>query len=411
MNQIEIREYDKKTIEYVINDDDKILLEKLKRKQILNITEDLINKKLQIESQSYIGTIKFSDFILIIFPKISIEKIVDLLNYVFDIKLKIFNNDISERFQIHDKKNTLIEIIIHTFVKECQCVLQHGLIKSYVSHENNQTFLRGKLLVNRQIINDSCMNLQFMCEYDEYDSNILENQILLFCLHQCYNITNNMKNKKNILQIAEMFEGVTINKNIISSDFDDISYNQLNDHYIAAHDLSKLIIDGLIMSDDKNSDVSVSSFFIDMNRIFEKFITKLFIDFYPMKCSKQKKSTPFIHGLNVDSTFSIIPDILLEEKNIIKDIIDIKYKYKYVNGDIYQISFYAKYYKKNIAHIILPTIKQTYNQSIRLNNQEFTINIIYINIDDFLNEIHSNFNDKSSINITIKLKKLLTNII
>ena len=79
--------------------------------------------------------------------------------------------------------NNLTPPIFHqtVFIKS-EKLIKTGLAKSYVSIQENVPFLRGKLLLTRQIQNDISMNLKFGCEYDEYSSNIIENQIILYVL-------------------------------------------------------------------------------------------------------------------------------------------------------------------------------------------------------------------------------------
>ena len=132
-------------------------------------------KGLRIEAGRYIGSAEFSNFILTVNPKFTeIKNIGRLIDYAYDIK----DEDI-EDFEIlfHELKNQPMEIIILLFIKQCKKIVQKGLVKSYKIHQEDIPFLKGRLLLQQQIKNQSKFNLQFSCEYDEFTSNIEENQI------------------------------------------------------------------------------------------------------------------------------------------------------------------------------------------------------------------------------------------
>ena len=94
-----------------------------------------------------------------------------------------------------------MELIIQLFTNQCKKLLQKGLAKSYQIHQETVPFLKGKLLLQQQIKNQSKFNLQFACEFDEFTENIVENQILLSTLNRCYHMTSNYHRKSTIQKI------------------------------------------------------------------------------------------------------------------------------------------------------------------------------------------------------------------
>ncbi|MCY4491324.1 MAG: hypothetical protein OXC46_07675, partial [Thaumarchaeota archaeon] len=249
-------------------------------KDVLSISIDPVNNTLQFKANSRIGFAQFSKFAVEITPKFSgIKKLMELMNYVYNLDLKIFEE--SETMFVGEQ-NCVSEIIISSFVKKCHHLFRQGLVKSYDLREDNLPVLRGKLSLSRQILNQANTKLQFACEYDEFEHNNLENQIILFCLKQSYYVTKNEERKNEIRQLLQIISNLVIFREIRDDDFDKISYNQMNTHYKKIHELCKLIVHNTQITDFNNQRLRyINSFFVDMNTVFQKFIFKLFDDFYP----------------------------------------------------------------------------------------------------------------------------------
>jgi len=246
---IELREYEKRTdIDLQLDEKDQQLSEELKQKGILTITGDPISHKLKFEASSLIGVAQFTNFTVTINPKFTnIENLVKLINYVYDLDIDILPES---EVKFRNESDMLTEIIISSFLNQCKNLIRQGLYKSYVIHqERNMPCLRGKLLLVQQLQNDARKNAKFACEFDELEYNNLENQILLYCLHKCsdWTIIDSKKNELHSLiqQIAPLvnYEQITIEH------FKKINYTRLNQYYDKIHQLCKIIVQNIGISD------------------------------------------------------------------------------------------------------------------------------------------------------------------
>jgi len=272
-------------------------------------------------------------------------------------------------------------------------------VKSYTLHEENLPFLRGKLLVSQQIINNSKSKLQFACEHDEFEYNNIENQILLFCLERSYYITKNNERKKEIRRIMQTFEGLVDHKSITLDDFKIINYNQMNHHYKKTHELCKLIVNSIEITDFyKQKTRFVNSFFVDMNDVFEKFVFKLFHEFYPLPCKEQQHYRSWVSESG-NKGFDIIPDILIYDKKRqnIAAIIDTKYKEELSDPDRYQISFYIRDYGKKEGYALLPKTENSRQDTLTVPRQDISLKIRFVGIDEILNLIYSKTTNKKQM--------------
>jgi 5-methylcytosine-specific restriction enzyme subunit McrC len=395
------------TIEFLgknlqISDEDKELEQFLIEKEV-EIIET--KKGLRISTGPYIGSAEFSNFILTVNPKFAkLNNIGKLIDYAYEIN----DEDILDyEIKFNEQENNPMELIIQLFINQCKKLLQKGLAKSYQIHQESVPFLRGKLLMQEQIKNQSKFNLQFTCEFDEFTANTIENQILAYTLDRCYHLTSSNNRKSTIKKIIHQMDAEVELRLIKIYDFKKINYTRLNAHYKKPHELSKLILKHLGLFDFKKQSASfVVPYFIPMFQVFENFLTTLFSDKYYGLSVDDQVSTPSweVNG----SSHTIKPDIITystkyPKKGAEVSIIDAKYMLgsKFgKNKEDYQISFYLHDYKKKIGYALLPMSHEK-NEDIPQEwiapNQNIKILVRFVDIDKILDWIYSNENNFQKI--------------
>lgn len=383
-----------------LTDKDQELRNYLKQRNILKITE--LKQGIQISSTSYIGIAQFSEFSVMVMPKLLMNpnNLPKLIEYAYELDDVIIPQS---EIKFESTKNLLVEIIFASFIKKCQQLLRQGLVKSYVTHQDNIPYLRGKLLLQQQLLNAMHKKLQFACEYDELEYNNLENQIVLFTLEKSYLITNNVSIKKEIRKLIHQFSGFVDKVPIQLSDFNKISYTRLNQHYEKTHQLCSLILTSTGIGDFyKQKTPFVNSFFIDMNKVFESFVSRLFREYYPLpsKAQKGKKAWETDDG----KTSQIRTDILIYRDNQVESIIDTKYKKDISEADRFQIGFYIHEYGKREGFAILPKHEDSRDYSLRSATQGITINVKHVDIDELIELVYN----KTEIS---KLREQVQNLI
>ena len=363
-----------------LNDDDyknnqKILFgKKLETREDIKLKNDLskgilrikeLRSGIEISPTSYIGTVEFSEFIVKVFPKYSMKpkNINILLDYILDVKppIKIFFLESSINVE-EEEKILLVDVMINSLVQQCELLLKRGLLKTYVVHEENVSFLRGKLLIKEQIQNNMKKNTKFGCQFDELEHNNLENQILLAALSSSHNITNDNELKRKLRILMYQYSTFTEHISILPQDFEKIMYNRLNQYYETAHDLSKLILESSGFREyRKEKRIKIKPFFINMDDVFEKFVEKL-IRFYYSKYTKYdirpQKTTKAWKSDNFQDK-NMRTDILVDETGSKKKfILDTKYKESLSPNDRYQIGFYIHEFKQPEGTALLPEFKE-----------------------------------------------------
>ena len=382
-------------------------LKKFLQNKKINLIET--KKGIQVSAGPYIGSAEFSNFILTINPKFSsIQNIGKLIDYAYDLR----DEDILDyEIKFNEHENNPMELIIQLFVNQCRKLVEKGLAKSYKIYSDTIPFMKGKLILQQQIKNQSKFNLNFSCEFDEYTENILENQILLYTLNRCYYMTENQNRKSSIKRIIHQMDEEIELKNISQIDFNKIYYTRLNSQYKKPHDLAKLILRELGLFDFKKQSASfVVPYFIPMYKVFEDFLTKIFQEYYPLRSQAQFPRAAWkVNGISKD----IIPDIITYNTKSCSagtevSIIDAKYMLGNKFGkekEDYQIAFYLNEYKKNVGYAVLPMSNDNSEDMVRewfAPNQNLRIYVKFVNIDDILELIYSQKDNSDKISQKIQ---------
>lgn len=387
-----------------LTENDRSLLEN-QLSDILQILE--LKKGLRISSNSHIGVANFSNFSVVVEPKILInpQNLFGMINYIFEIEN--WEKLPDAPFYFNRPESYLIEIIILLFVEETKRILKQGLYKSYITYQDNTPYLRGKLLLVQNIRNILKNQPLFACEYDELEYDNLENQIILFCLHRAYRLTNSEIRKSEIRKLLMQCSNHISSKNIVIQDLNKIHYTRLNSYYKKTHQLCRILIESSgITNFYFGKKHIISSFFVDMNEIFEKFVFRIFEEFYhPDKFKVLEQKKHWAWKIDLSKRKSIRTDILLEDRHDLdkKIVIDTKYKSKLKESDLYQIGFYIHEYashnknNKKFGYAILP--KQFTNESGQVISSKIqNIYIIQRNADlDYLVPLLSNKSQNRNI--------------
>ena len=301
--------------------------------------------------------------------------------------------------------------MIRSFLGTTQKLIHNGLYKSYVEHQEDVSFLKGKLVMKQQILNDLKFNMKFNCEFDEFTSNNLENQIILYTLKQCKFITKFPQKKKLIQKLIHQIDSqVDVDdKRITIQDFRKIAYTRLNARYAKPHHLAKLIIKNIGMQNlNYQRTKFIIPFFVDMPFVWEHFLENLFTNYYDKKVRivKQDRHDAWLINGNYKK---IKPDIVTYKDGEISAIIDAKYMKELQPGgkEMYQIAFYLNHLNRSTGYAILP-YEKTENYEIEVPKQNISIKVRHVPIDEYLDILYSRRPSKEiKEEISSKLKEIV----
>jgi 5-methylcytosine-specific restriction enzyme subunit McrC len=356
LEKIDLEEWKKRVLAYEKQDEEAISKLKNRREDTL-VYEKLSENLAQIETRQYSGAILLpgSNKILRISPKTS-SRYLHLLQYAQKVKC----ND-NKPFFFYDceqvvktkEGDVFLDIIAHFFLKELERIARMGLVKEYVRREENTTYLKGKLLVSKQIVHNF-INPKFVCAYFDLTVDNLTNQVVLFASLKLSRMIRSesgsdeirierRKLKERILRYVKLFKDeITIKNDILPSMLDTIKVNRRNEHYREILRLSKLIIRENFFDSPEQEDTKCCSFLIDMNVLFERVVFGLLQELLTKQDEYSlvdQKHYPF-NLLEGYKKLKLIPDIVVLKEGEEHCIIDAKYKATIGTLDYHQIILY-----------------------------------------------------------------------
>ena len=294
-----------------------------------------------LQAKSYVGLIELKNGTIIeILPKIyndnneaKIQKQVflNLLKILYDLP----NYKFFESGKFDEEKMPLLEIFIKMFLEEMKFIIKKGIKSDYIEKTDNLNFLKGKLLINRQISKNFVHKNKFQCEFDEYLLNRSENKILKTTLKYLLNKSTNFKNKKQIRLYLEHLYEVEFSKNI-NFDFRNIKINRGTKHYKNALIWAKIFLRDKTFSSFAGKTIAFSILY-PMERLFENYVGfKLKQKFKKIDFQKSKL---FIKNEENRPVLYPRPDFIIDEEIVA----DAKWKIINCDSDFSEKDFYQMF--------------------------------------------------------------------
>ncbi len=332
------------------------LLEKINRKSGCEIFKLLRN---EVCATQYVGFVRCGRKTIQVIPKIfqddsetNLHFLLRLLQYTRKLSLKEMPLSNLTKF-----KDDFFEFLIWLYAKNLQELLRHDLKRSYVNIEDKIQYLRGKILVSRQIREEMKSRTGLYCRFDEFTENTLLNQALKYVSRQLFLASTNIENRKMLQYILYLLAGVD-DRTVTLPEVEKISFNRLNMEYKPIVDLCRLFLSGMTVS-LQASRLETFAFMFDMNRLFEEFICR-FIDKH-----KRSLSLHSVKGQRRLGTlfgeFNMYYDLLVTDMEGRQYLMDTKYKrldserthHGLSQSDFYQMFAYSQSQLETYENIIL----------------------------------------------------------
>ena len=259
--------------------------------------------------------------------------------------LRSFHMDTKELIDI-EEGDCFLEVLASIFLGELENLLERGLLKRYVLKEENRTFLKGKLLVDKNNQMNLGIKPKFYCSFHDLTYDNLENRIILRALNLVIPLVKvNVNLKNELLGIQrQLLEEVELDTSIGPSDCYRLRLDRLSLHYEKALEISKIILEESFVRSTEKGRSKGFNFIVDMNRLFEDFLTEMTRQIMSEKCPRlQVIDQMGFNSLDRDGKLTIKPDLLIfnQMSGKFPIIIDAKYKLDVKNPDVYQMIAYS----------------------------------------------------------------------
>ena len=200
------------------------------------VSFEQIGDKALIYTNQFVGILKLPcSNVILIEPK-TVVKYLELLSYSQSVKCNdkktLLYYDPSIKVEI-EEGDVFLDILSSIFLIELKRIIKKGLFREYVKKEDNINYLKGKLLISKQIkTNYICP--KFQCRYFDSTIDNFTNQAILFA---AIKLINALKSDND--NIKKIRAGIISCVNILK---DEISIKES----IPSNDLTKINSESVI---------------------------------------------------------------------------------------------------------------------------------------------------------------------
>ncbi|MCY4136543.1 MAG: hypothetical protein OXG30_16755 [bacterium] len=287
-----------------------------------------------ITAQNMVGTLVVDDLRVLIRPKIRPENLFLLLEVGLDP-----NAWRQEAFDYAISAN-LLPSVIAFYARTLETTLARGLLRSYRHTEERLVSLRGRIDMAGQF-RQAGIRVPVACRFDEHTSDIAENRYLKAATRLALRVPGVApEDRQRLLREVVSLEDVA-DVHVQPDELDRIAFTRLNVHYQPALRLARLLLANLTLADRLGHNAA-SSFLVDMNQLFEDFITQR------LRRALQGRLevvSPLNSHLATRNQVPIRPDLVFRSQGQEVYVADIKYKLtddaRARTSDYYQLLAYT----------------------------------------------------------------------
>jgi 5-methylcytosine-specific restriction enzyme subunit McrC len=287
----------------------------LARTNVVTVSPDPEVGWWKLTAQDKVGSVVVGDLRLLIRPKIKPENLFLLLEV--GLTEKAWRREAFEYAITAD----LLPSVISFFARTLKTTLARGVLRSYRERHERLLAPRGRLDIKDQL-NRTGLLTPVSCQFDEYTADIIENRYLKRAARLALRVPRvPVEDRRRLVQELAALEDVD---DVVAhpEDLDRIIVTRLNAHYEPALRLARLILDNLTLADQQGQ-ASASSFVVDMNKLFERFVTERLRRALVGRLEVEAQSK--VH-LATRSQVLMKPDLLFKRRGSTAYVADIKYK-------------------------------------------------------------------------------------
>lgn len=251
----------------------------------------------------------------------------------------------------------ILEIFISVFLKEMEILLNRGIKHFYTSVEENQLFLKGRLVFHENLKQNLVHRERFFVQFDEFKADIPQNRILKTALVYLKCKSKSTKNISQIINFLQLFDDVKTCNNL-DKDLQTLqSQNRLFSYYKVALQWAKVFLEQKSFTSYKGKHLNTAILF-PMEILFESYVAHRFKQFHPdWEISLQDRKHYLLNDLIIKQPkFRLRPDMVIGA-NGQTVVADTKWKmidqnqssknYNISQADMYQLFAYGKKYQAN----------------------------------------------------------------
>lgn len=285
-----------------------------------------------------VGAVKVGLRTIIIEPKMDISRVLFLLGYVADPK--VWREEDAEVEHATDVVSAVAQLLVNLGLR----ALRRGLLHGYRTCEDHLSVVRGRIDVATQLRVRPGLSLPVAVRYQEYDQDVLENQLLLAACQMFRAVPiRSATARRGLHRLSSILEGVT-GSYFLATSVPPITWTRLNIHYRSAVELARVLLQQ--RSPDLHAGkMSSGAMVLDMSSVFEAFVRVSLREALCMTGQEMPtgEDCPAL-ALDRAGRVRLQPDLTIWQAGRCSFVGDVKYKRDAGKGnpaDLYQMLAYA----------------------------------------------------------------------
>lgn len=287
-----------------------------------------------VTATQHVGTLVTPSVEILVRPKIPLANLFMLL----DVELPpVAWGDLRFGYGTDDH---LLAAFAELFVRSVEHTLAQGVLRAYREHREREVALRGRLDVPR-LMRMAGMPVPVPCRYDELTSDVAENRFLKAATRRLLRVPGvQPRTRTGLRRIVSALDGVA-DVDQRPDALDQVHLTRLSRYYEGSLRLAQLVLRNLGLV-DRPGDNDASSFMLDMNELFQRWMTdrlrhqlrgRLVVDAEPTMTLGKRNQV------------KMAPDLVFRDGNEPVLVGDVKYKLTGTGlgraADYYQLLAYA----------------------------------------------------------------------
>lgn len=317
--------------------------------------------------RNYVGLLQLKNgFQIQILPKISFcageegeEKTKKIFLHMLS-SIKEFSGKEFLAASLNADQMNLYEIFIYLYLQEVKKLVSRGITSGYIEQEENLHYLRGKLLIAKQLSLNLAHRERFYITWEELHQNRPENRIVKATLIHLLGKTKNAKNAGEIKRLLLAFAPVEASR-CYEKDFSLVVIDRNTKNYERLMQWSKLFLMNQSFTSFSGS-FSSKALLFPMESLYESYVAQQIKKVFgragwEISCQDQR------YFLFVEpKKFSLRPDLVLTREGRTV-VMDTKWKmlrksrgqnYGINQADMYQMYAYSKKYHTPEVWLLYP---------------------------------------------------------
>ena len=289
----------------------------------------------QVSAHNYVGSINVGGLQVLVRPKIPLRNLFLLL------EVGLRERDWRDEATRYETTGDLLPALVSFFARAAETTLARGLYHSYRERHDRLVAMRGRIDMDRQLTRPG-VAIPTACRFTDFTADLIENSYMKAAVSRSLRVAGVQPvDRRRLMQHLVTLEDVGDVRHH-PADYDSVVFTRLNEHYKPALRLARLVLENLTLQ-DAIGETQASSFMLDMNELFERFVTERLRRALRGRLAVKDQQTSH---LDAERRVAIRPDLTFGSSGSTRFVADIKYKLTDdsaggPNADLYQLLAYT----------------------------------------------------------------------